>query len=236
MRLKILKKPKSKIFEELKKSSRAEWLQEESFRTLAKRLEQDFEIPEEWIQIESYPVSSKYIFVSVHILYREDENEYLYYLNEPKLDFVENEIVKEVINKLEYAPITPEEIKTKTKKELLKEKVDKILDDFRIKLEGSSYYKVFYYILKNTILFDKITGLMFDPQIEDISCNGYNIPIYVFHRKYGNVKTNIFFDDPDELDAFVVKLAQQCGKHISIAEPMVDATMPDGSRIQMTLG
>ncbi|MEM2726888.1 MAG: type II/IV secretion system ATPase subunit, partial [Archaeoglobaceae archaeon] len=71
--------------------------------------------------------------------------------------------------------------------------------------------------------------------LEDISCNGYRKPVYVFHRSYTNLRTNILFEDEDELDSFVINLAQKCGKHLSIAEPMVDATMPDGSRIQLTL-
>jgi flagellar protein FlaI len=45
----------------------------------------------------------------------------------------------------------------------------------------------------------------------------------------------VVFEDESELDSFVINLAQKCGKHLSIAEPMVDATMPDGSRIQLTL-
>jgi len=72
--------------------------------------------------------------------------------------------------------------------------------------------------------------------LEDISCNGYNLPLFVYHRDYSNIETNVVFQDPEELDSFIISLAQQCGKHISIAEPMIDATMPDGSRIQMTLG
>jgi archaeal flagellar protein FlaI len=76
---------------------------------------------------------------------------------------------------------------------------------------------------------------MRDTNIEDISCDGSSIPLFLFHRKYGSLKTNIQFPNEEELSNFVVKLAQKCGKNISIAEPMLDATMPDGSRIQMTL-
>jgi len=47
-------------------------------------------------------------------------------------------------------------------------------------------------------------------------------------RKYTNIPTNIHYNEK-ELDSYVIRLAQRCGKHISIAEPMVDATMPDGS-------
>jgi flagellar protein FlaI len=76
---------------------------------------------------------------------------------------------------------------------------------------------------------------MHDERIEDISANGFDIPIYLYHKKYTNLATNVVFTE-SELDSYVIRLAQRCGKHISIAEPMIDATMPDGSRIQMTLG
>jgi flagellar protein FlaI len=49
------------------------------------------------------------------------------------------------------------------------------------------------------------------------------------------MRTNIVFEDDRELDAFVIQLAQRCGKHISVADPMLDATIPDGSRLQATL-
>jgi flagellar protein FlaI len=85
------------------------------------------------------------------------------------------------------------------------------------------------------IWYGKIDPLMRDPNIEDISCDGSCLPIFLFHRKYGSLKSNIQFSDEDVLSKFVITLAQKCGKNISIAEPMLDATMPDGSRIQMTL-
>ena len=95
--------------------------------------------------------------------------------------------------------------------------------------------KILYYVKRDFLWYGKIDPLMRDPNIEDISCDGSRLPIFLFHRKYGSLKSNIQFPDEDVLSAFVIMLAQKCGKHISIAEPMLDATMPDGSRIQMTL-
>jgi len=59
-----------------------------------------------------------------------------------------------------------------------------------------------------------------------------NIPIYVVHRKYGSLKTNILFKDESELKEFIVKMAERCGRFISYAEPLLDGSLPDGSRIQ----
>jgi len=71
--------------------------------------------------------------------------------------------------------------------------------------------------------------------IEDVSGNGHDLPIFLYHRKHTNIATNIVFHE-DELNSFIIQLAQRSGKHIYVAEPMVDAAMPEGSRIQMTLG
>src|SRR5207302_1669604 len=73
-----------------------------------------------------------------------------------------------------------------------------------------------------------------DPWIEDISCNGYGIPIYIWHRKYESIPTNVIFQTAEELDKFILKLSYMSGRAISIAQPVLDATLPDGSRIQMT--
>ncbi|MFP4174613.1 MAG: type II/IV secretion system ATPase subunit, partial [Halobacteriales archaeon] len=95
--------------------------------------------------------------------------------------------------------------------------------------------KILYYLKRDYIYDGKIDPIMRDPAIEDVSCDGDNTPIFVYHRDYRDLMSNIEFEK-DELDSFVIKLAQKAGKHISVADPLVDASMPDGSRIQMTLG
>jgi flagellar protein FlaI len=72
--------------------------------------------------------------------------------------------------------------------------------------------------------------------LEDISCDGPDTPIYVYHKKHESIPATIEFHGDDELDSFVIRIAQVCGRHISISNPLLDATMPEGSRIQLTLG
>tara|TARA_Y100000310_G_C20607180_1_gene776140 strand:- start:420 stop:1550 length:1131 start_codon:yes stop_codon:yes gene_type:complete len=67
--------------------------------------------------------------------------------------------------------------------------------------------------------------------IEDIECNGINTPIYIIHRLYRNMKTNIVFKDLEQLASFVEKLAQRAGRYISYASPILDGSLPDGSRV-----
>ena len=54
--------------------------------------------------------------------------------------------------------------------------------------------------------------------------------------KFESVETTCVWETDDELESYVIKLAQRCGKHISVADPLLDATLMDGSRIVMKLG
>ena len=72
---------------------------------------------------------------------------------------------------------------------------------------------------------------MRDPNIEDISCDGVNRPVYIWHRNYESIETNLEFINDEELDNMVVKLVHMGGKHVSSAFPIVDASLPGKHRL-----
>jgi len=102
------------------------------------------------------------------------------------------------------------------------------------KFSESSWEKIYYYVIRDLAGYGKLDVLMNDPNIEDISCNGVNKPVYVWHRKYESLPTNIIFDDETEYDNFIIKLAHMGGKHISSAHPMLDAMLPGRHRLAAT--
>jgi flagellar protein FlaI len=122
-------------------------------------------------------------------------------------------------------------------KALLRKEVRRILDLNPSLTEGKKTILT-YYIERDIIGLGSIEPLMNDSNIEDISCDGIGIPIYVYHRnpRIGSLATNVTFGTEEELNSFVIKLSQRCRKTISIAEPLIDASLPDGSRVQATLG
>ncbi len=95
--------------------------------------------------------------------------------------------------------------------------------------------KLLYLLKRNFIGYERIDSIKHDINVEDISCDGYNSPVFVYHTEYEQIISNVFHGET-ELDDFVVKLAQRSGKGISKRSPQVDATLPDGSRAQLTLG
>lgn len=119
-------------------------------------------------------------------------------------------------------------------KDYLKGKLNQMILDYEVSVSEGQYNKILYYIYRNFLGLERIEPLIQDEQIEDISCDGVGVPIFVFHRKYGSLKTNLSFNNSDDLTKFVTKLAQRCGKHISVAEPLMDGALPDGSRVQAT--
>ena len=184
-------------------------------------------------EIERYWVDEPYAFTVV--LYSEQTNNYLYYVVEPSLTVFEKELLEEVYERLQDVLVL-EDLNPRTdRKELLTVKTTQVISDYIGKIDTKSYHKILYYIIRDYLEFGKINPIMHDNFIEDISNNGFDAPIFLYHKNYENIMTNITFSEK-QLDSYVIRLAQRCGKHISIAEPMVDATMPDGSRIQMTLG
>ncbi|WFN34759.1 type II/IV secretion system ATPase subunit [Methanogenium sp. S4BF] len=186
-------------------------------------------------EIELYPVNEPYAYI--RIIFDHNTHEYLYTVIEPELSEGENVLLQELTQRLfETLDISTKDLTKERARATLTEAVDLIIFDYGIKLDPVSREKILYHIQKNFIGDGRIDAIMHDKYIEDISCDGINAPIFVFHSNYESIQTNLTYTRPDDLDSFVTKLAQRAGKYISIAEPMLDATMADGSRIQMTLG
>ncbi|PSQ04011.1 secretion system protein E [Halobacteriales archaeon QS_6_71_20] len=95
--------------------------------------------------------------------------------------------------------------------------------------------KTLYYLERDFVGYERIDGIKHDINVEDVSCDGYDAPVFVYHSDYEQIISNVYHGR-QELDDFVVKLAQRSGKGISKRRPQVDATLPDGSRAQLTLG
>ncbi|MFB6085550.1 MAG: type II/IV secretion system ATPase subunit [Halodesulfurarchaeum sp.] len=95
--------------------------------------------------------------------------------------------------------------------------------------------KLHYLLTRDFTGYERIDGIKHDINVEDISCDGYESPVFVYHTDYEQLITNVRHGT-EQLDDFVVKLAQRSGKGISKRQPQVDATLPDGSRAQLTLG
>jgi flagellar protein FlaI len=185
---------------------------------------------------EVYPIHEPYVYAAV--VTEPNSQKIKYELIEPTLLKEEEKQLKEIKDILvEEIDVNLKEIGTRDKaEEYLKTKIREIIKDYRLKIAEEAVDKLMYFIIRDFLGYGKIDPLMKDPLIEDISADGINIPIYVWHRDYESLSTNILFKNSEELNSFIVRLAYLARKNISLAMPILDASLPDGSRIQMTYG
>lgn len=166
------------------------------------------------------------------------KNGYRYVIIEPQMS-KRDDINFKVIKKLLVSELDISLNHIKTKKEAARELKNKILyliKKYNIEIPTRNLSKITYYAVRDFVYLGKIEPLMRDHMIEEISCDGTNIPLYVWHREFESVPTNISYENEDDLNNFVQKMSYVGGKHASLANPIVDASLPDGSRINLTLG
>ena len=194
----------------------------------------DIEIGEDFEELDTYPVYPPFSYVRV--LFDKRDYSRFYYVVEPKASKQEQEDLDTIQTVLQRALNINRETLDETQEEFLKQAVDDILDSYRLKSRKSNRAKIHYFIERDLIGYGKIDTMMRDPNIEDVSCDGPGVEIFVYHRRFESLRTNVMWEDELELEQYIIRMAQRCGKHISIAEPLLDATLMDGSRIVMTLG
>jgi len=185
-------------------------------------------------EVETIPVKQNYAYV--RIKYDNRSNEYLYEVIEPKLTDDEMDVLSLLKETLVASVERMTEVEIAEKENYLRRMVEKLMSTLGISLHPIAKERVMYYVIRDFIGYGIVNVMMVDPNVEDCSCDGVGVPLYIYHRKYGSIRSNLRFDKEVELDGFVVWLAQKCGKHISVASPLLDATIPDGSRLQATLG
>jgi len=172
-------------------------------------------------------------YASAHIYWHPQLHELVYDLEEPILSDYEKAVLEKIENAL--LEIINVNVAVEKSLEAVTDYLDKtarlLIDELNIKINEERYSKIFYYLFRDFAGLNEIDPLLRDYFIEDIECNGIETPVYVIHRIYRNLRTNIVYQDMDKLASFVEKLAQRTGRYISYAQPLLDGTLPDGSRV-----
>ncbi len=190
----------------------------------------------------TYPVNPPFAFVQIR--FQAQDGELLYQVLEPTLRPEERDQITKVREKMELM-MSQEEIpvsdghsleESPALHEYLRQKFLTVLDLYDIPVPARRQPVLFYYLKREFVGLGRTDGVLRDPFLEDISCLGPGVPLFVFHRIFGSMRTNVQYDGEIELNKYIFRLAQIAGKHISIYQPILDATLQDGSRINLTLG
>jgi len=190
----------------------------------------------------TYPVDPPYAFIN--IIFDKEEGEFNYIVREPILKEGEQEILSSIKEKVESlmdqeeVPLDENSVFGKSEKlnEYLRNKFDQVIELYDISVDEKRKSILFYHLSRELFGLGRSNAVIQDPFVEDIGCNGPKVPIYLYHRVFGSMKTNVIYDSEIELNRFILKLAQVSGRHISVYQPILDAVLADGSRINLTLG
>jgi len=181
-----------------------------------------------------YSVMSPFAFVHIH--WDEKEYEVIYEIEEPILTEKERDYLNQILPAMK--DLIDFDVIIEKDNEKLLEYIDKrfklIAFELGLNFSYDTYKKLYYYLVRDFIGFNETEPLLRDYFVEDIECNGCETPVYIVHRVFRNLKTNLTFRNIDKLESFVEKLAQRSGKYISYASPILDASLPDGSRVNAT--
>ncbi|MBQ2772041.1 MAG: type II/IV secretion system ATPase subunit [Methanocorpusculum sp.] len=179
--------------------------------------------------VDRYWLTPPYAYAN---LYRDEYGHVHYQMVEPKLTEKELVVLEESYEQLKTV-LVYDEVRKRGEFELDREVVREIITGYDPKITPERRDTLLYYLNRNTMGYGRLDALLHDERIEDITCNGANIPLFLYHRRFANVQTDIVFD-ANELNKYVLKLAQKADKQISLTTPLIDAALPEGSRAQIT--
>ena len=187
-------------------------------------------IPEGFEIIKTYPLNPPFSYVN--ILYNTEKSNYLYYVDELKLNTDESVIFQNLYRAIEESLESPSTSNSATFDEqldlVIKENEKLFTNNSNLSME-----KVKYYLKRDINGFGILDPLMHDVSIEDVSCSGADQPIYVWHRNYDSIPTNVQFNSDEKLNAFVSRVVFRAGKHVSSAFPITDLALQGNHRISV---
>jgi len=183
-------------------------------------------------ELERYWLNAPFAFASIN--YDPEETDYLYHVVEPKLTEFERELLNRLIEDVR-APLLYREDVADDPETALWEELRERLEEYGVLADEEMFYRLFYYLYRSFQGYGQIDPLMHDSRIEDISCDGPGMPVFIYHEDYTDIQSNVVYES-EELYNYVIQLAQQSGRHISVSNPVVSTTLPDGSRIELMLG
>ena len=180
-------------------------------------------------EIELVPILKNYSYV--RILYDTMANEYFYEVIEPKLLEEEDELLEVLKEILVESLELMEDATPASKEQYLRRIVEGLLRELGVELHPVSKERIMYYVIRDFLRFGPIDVTMIDTQVEDISCDGMNVPFYIYHRKYGSIQSNLRFETASIVKVDVQKRSTTtwfedgsfAGEPVFVAAPGADA-------------
>jgi len=179
--------------------------------------------------VDRYPVNSPFAYAVIAqspLLSRR------YYLDEVPLTKTEAAIYSYLLDALEAELTVPRE--QVNPRQYFADQARKILLKYSIRVPAASWSKIIYFAERDLVGFGILDGMMRDPNIEDLSIDALSKPMFIYHKGYESLETNLTVSDEEQMDNLITRLSHMAGKHVSTAFPIVQGTLPGRHRLVAT--
>ena len=186
-------------------------------------------IPPSWRVLERYPVNSPFAYAEIS---ESPLGVKRYFLDEVPLTKAEAGIYSYLLDTLETELTVPRS--EVNPRQYFSEQARRIVSKYNIRVPATSWSKIIYFAERDLVGFGVLDGPLKDAQIEDVSIDGAAKPIFVYHKSYETLETNVTIPDDIALDNIITRLSHMAGKHVSTAFPIVQGTLPGRHRLIAT--
>jgi flagellar protein FlaI len=185
--------------------------------------------PEKAIQARTLVES----YGDVKIWREQGEQMFLYEVPTPRFVGEERTLINTLLQiATKVVPEPPQPMPPQQRRSYYLQRVLEIVDatpELKIPLQAREFYA--QAVVREMTGLGAIDTLIVDDDLEEIMIIGPAKPIYVYHRKYGMLRTNIVMYNDADIQALIERIARGIGRRIDISEPLLDARLPDGTRV-----
>jgi len=161
----------------------------------------------------------------------------LYKLLNPKLTS-EGHAIKERVRDMAIMQIDIDPsliLDVKKRNRIFKEEILKIVMERFPRLPEAEMDIIADMVVEEMVGYGRIDPLLDDQNLEEIMVVGVNQPVFVYHKKHGTCETNVVFHSPSEIENIAEKIARDVQRRVDRSSPILDARLPDGSRVNITI-
>lgn len=187
--------------------------------------------------IDAYELNVNDIVVDVSIIAKEDEPVPIYNISITNISDTTKIILEKIRDEFvaEETKTLSEEANIQDVQEQFKEKILKLLAKYFPNADRKTMDMLINYILQQNIGLGNLDILLKDTNLEEIIINNSREPVWVYHRRYGWLKTNVLVPSESRIRHYSTVIGRDVGKEITLLNPLMDAHLKTGDRVNATL-
>ncbi len=187
--------------------------------------------------IDTYELNVNDIVIDVSIIAKEEEPVPTYTISITNISDTTKIILEKIRDEFvaEETKTLSEEASISDIQEQFKEKILKLLAKYFPNADRKTMDMLINYILQQNIGFGNLDILLNDTHLEEIVVNNADEPVWVYHRRHGWLKTNILIPSESRIRHYSTIIGRDVGKEITLLNPLMDAHLKTGDRVNATL-